>query len=35
MQERLIPDEQQEEVIQRLVNEPTKAALNASQFRHW
>lgn len=30
--DRLIPDEEQEEAIERMVNEPTRAALNASQY---
>ena len=29
---RLTPDAEQEQAITRIVNEPTKAALNASQF---
>lgn len=32
MTERMTPDAEQELAIQRIVNEPTKAALNASQF---
>jgi hypothetical protein len=32
MLERLVPDDEQEAVIERMVHEPTKAALNASQY---